>query len=82
MARHSVGKWRPHIFLEGSLTLFKFVASPIFAILAVAQAVRFFQGWPVTVDRFSVPLWASAVGAIAFATLAVVAWRENRHRRR
>jgi hypothetical protein len=64
------------------LTIFKYVASPIFAIMAIAQAVRFFQKWPVTINHFSVPRWASAVGAIAFATLAFGVWREGSRKRR
>jgi hypothetical protein len=60
------------------MALIKHVASPVFGLLAVVQAVRFFEGWPVTINQFSVPLWCSAVAAVVFATLAVLAWRDGR----
>ena len=64
------------------MALFKHVAAPVFAILAVGQAIRFFQQWPVTVNDISVPLWPSAIAAIAFATLAIGVWREGGRSRR
>ena len=64
------------------MALFRQVASPVFAVLAVAQAVRFFEKWPVTINHFSVPLWASAVAAVAFATLAIAVWRDDGRNRR
>jgi hypothetical protein len=55
----------------------KYVAAPLFGALAVVQAVRFVQAWPVSVNGFSVPVWASAIAAVGFATLAILIWREG-----
>lgn len=54
------------------------LAAPLFAAIAVVQAVRFVEAWPVSVNGFSVPLWASAIAAIGFAALAILVWREDR----
>lgn len=51
----------------------------IFAAMAVIQAIRFFQGWPVSINGYSVPVPASALAAIAFAALAVLTWRDGKH---
>jgi len=48
----------------------------ILAFIAVVQALRFLQAWPVSVNGYSVPVWASAIAAVAFAALAVLNWRE------
>ena len=67
---------------EGTVNFSKYVASPVFGLLAIVQAVRFFEQWPVTIKDFPVPVWASAVAAIVFAALSVGVWREaNRTRR-
>ena len=50
----------------------------ILTAIAIAQATRFAMGWPVTIGTVSVPLWASAIAAIVFAALAVLAWRDRR----
>jgi hypothetical protein len=54
----------------------RYVASPFLAILAIAEAVRFFQQWSMATSHVSVPLWANGVGSVAFATLAFAVWRE------
>jgi len=64
------------------LAAIKYAAAPVFAVMAILQAVRFFEKWPVTINHFSVPLWASAVAAVAFATLAVAVWRDDGRNRR
>lgn len=60
----------------------RYVATPFLAILAIAEAVRFFQQWPAATSHVSVPLWANGVGAIAFAVLAFGVWRELGRTRR
>ena len=55
----------------------KQLGAPLFGIIAVVQAVRFVQAWPVSVNHFDVPVWASAVAAVGFGTLAVLIWRED-----
>lgn len=53
-------------------------AVALFSVMAVFQTVRFVRAWPVTIGTFSVPVWASAVAAIAFAALAMLFWRDRR----
>ena len=53
------------------------LGTALFSAIAIAQAVRFMLAWPVTINGFSVPLWASALAAVAFGTLAVVVWRDG-----
>jgi hypothetical protein len=53
------------------------IAAPLFAVLAVVQAIRFVQAWPVTINGFSVPVWLSAIAALGFGALAVLVWREG-----
>ena len=55
----------------------KFIAAPLFAFAGIVQCVRFVQAWPVSINGFSVPVWASAVAALGFFTLAVLLWREG-----
>ena len=57
------------------------LAAPIFAILAVIQAIRFVQAWPVTVNGISIPVWASAIAALVFGGLAVMLWRDGSRKR-
>ena len=59
------------------MSVSRLVAAPIFGIIAIVQAVRFAQAWPVSVNGFEVPVWASAVAALLFGTLAVLLWREG-----
>lgn len=56
------------------------IATPLFAVLAILQAVRFVGQWPVTINGYAVPLMASAVSAVAFAGIAVLFWRDGRSR--
>ena len=60
------------------MTLFRNIATLLLALIAVAQAIRFASGWPVTIGSFSVPLWASAVAAVVAGLIAVMLWREGR----
>ena len=54
------------------------IASLLLGLIAVAQALRFALGWPVTINGFSVPLWASAIAAVVAGGLAFMLWREGR----
>jgi len=55
----------------------RFIAAPLFGVMAIVQVVRFVEAWPVSINGFSVPVWASAVAAVGFATLAVLIWRDK-----
>ena len=59
------------------MAIARFVAAPLFGVMAVMQAIRFVQAWPVTINGFSVPVWASAVAAIGFAGMAILVWRDG-----
>ena len=54
-----------------SVRSYLLVSTIVFDLLAVVQLTRFLLGWPVTVAGFSVPVWASAIAAIAIGSLAV-----------
>ncbi|CAN5193629.1 hypothetical protein BH11PSE14_BH11PSE14_12750 [soil metagenome] len=64
------------------MAIMRVLAAPLFAVIAVAQAIRFVEAWPVTINGFSLPLWASAVAAVAFGALAILVWRESGARAR
>ena len=59
------------------MAISRVLAAPLFGVLAVVQAFRFVQAWPVTVNGYSVPVWASALAAVAFGGIAVLLWREG-----
>ena len=54
------------------------IAALLLGLVAVLQAIRFLAGWPVTIDGFAVPVWASAAFAVITGLLAVMLWREAR----
>ena len=54
------------------------IAALLLAVVAILQATRFLAGWPVTIDAYAVPAWASAVFAVIAGLLAVMLWREAR----
>ncbi len=56
----------------------RIVAALLLAMVAVAQTVRIFLAWPVTINGLSVPLWVSAVLAVVCASIAVMLWRDRR----
>ena len=57
---------------------FTTIAAVIFALIAIVHLVRLFTGWEVIVSGFVVPGWASLVGLVVAAGLAVMLWREAR----
>ena len=59
------------------MAVMRVVVAPLFGAMAIVQAVRFVQAWPVSINGFSVPVWASAVAAVGFAVLAVLVWRDG-----
>ena len=50
---------------------YSLLAGAIFAIVAILQLVRALAGWPVTIGRTAIPVWASWV---AFVIASVLAW--------
>ena len=54
------------------------IAALLLGIVALAQGLRFALAWPVTINGFSVPTWASAVACLVIGGIAVMLWREGR----
>lgn len=54
------------------------IAALLLAVVACLQAVRFLAGWPVSVNHYAVPVWASALFTAIAALLALMLWREAR----
>jgi hypothetical protein len=57
---------------------FSVIAAVILGLVALVQLLRLILGWPVVVNGFAIPLWASAVACLVAAGLAVMVWREAR----
>ena len=57
---------------------FTALAAAILALIGIAHALRLFAGWEVVVVGTVVPVWLSAVVAVAFLAVAAMAWRESR----
>ena len=53
------------------------LAIVVLALLALLQLARVFLGWTVVVNDFAVPIWASAVAAVAAGGLALMLYRER-----
>ena len=60
------------------MKLFTTIAVVFLSLIAVLQMVRFLLGWTVTVDGFSIPVWASGIAFVVAGALAVMLWRESR----
>lgn len=54
------------------------LSSLLLGLIALVQGWRFAQAWPVTVNGFAVPVWASAVACLALGGIAIMLWREGR----
>jgi hypothetical protein len=57
---------------------FTTVAVVLFALMALAHLLRLFFAWEVAVDGMVVPKWASGLGLVITAWLALMLWREGR----
>ena len=55
--------------------IYSLIAAIIFAIVALVQLARAVFGWPVMINTFAVPLWASWVAFIVAASLAYFGWQ-------
>ena len=53
------------------------VSGVLFAVIAVAQAVRALNQWPVHVGGFDVPMWVSWVAMVVAGSLCVWAFRSG-----
>jgi len=57
---------------------FTSLAVLVFAVVALVHVLRLVFGWDVTINGAAVPMWASALGILIAAGLAVLLWRESR----
>ena len=57
---------------------FAALAVLVFSLVALLQLLRVFFGWPVTVNGWFIPLWASVIACMLAAGLAFALWRETR----
>ncbi|MGQ0579753.1 MAG: hypothetical protein ACT4PQ_12710 [Betaproteobacteria bacterium] len=57
---------------------FTIISIVVFLLVAVLQFLRFVQGWEVTVNAVSIPVWASGIAFVVAAGLAVMVWLETR----
>ena len=55
------------------------VSGVLFGVVAVLQAVRALNQWPVHVGTFEVPVWASWVAMVVTGSLCVWAFRSGRN---
>ena len=53
------------------------VSGVIFGVIAVVQAVRALNQWPVNVGSFDVPVWVSWVAMVVAGSLCVWAFRSG-----
>ncbi len=60
------------------MKLFTAIAVVVFACVAVLQLIRFVEAWPLSINGFAVPVWASAIIFVIASVLSVMLWRENR----
>ena len=57
---------------------FTMIAVVIFVLVALLQLVRVVEGWPVTINGMSLPIWGSIVAALVAGVMAAMVFRENR----
>jgi hypothetical protein len=57
---------------------FTWIASAIFAVIAVVHLYRLIADLPITVGQYSVPRWMSIVGLVIAAGLSWMLCREAR----
>jgi len=57
---------------------FTWIASAIFAIMAIVHIYRLVRPFDVTIGSWSLPLWVSAVAAVITAVLSWMLCREAR----
>ena len=56
---------------------FTTIAVMLLAFGALLQLLRFIQGWEVTVNGMTVPVWVSGIACLVLGGLALMVWRER-----
>lgn len=54
------------------------LALVVFAVVAIAHLLRLIYGAEVTVQGTVIPQWASVVGVVLPALIAILLWRERK----
>lgn len=54
------------------------VSGAVFGVVAVMQALRAFNQWPVQIGTLAIPVWASWIAAVVAGSLCVWAFRSGR----
>ena len=57
---------------------FTTLAVVFLSLMAVLQLTRFIQGWEVTVNAVSIPVWVSGIAFVVLAGISAMLWRESR----
>lgn len=65
--------------LTGSKAMKPFTTATIviLALVAIVHVLRLLLGWSITINGTDIPMWASIVGFVLSAGLAVGLWRES-----
>jgi hypothetical protein len=56
------------------------IAIVVLLLISLLQLTRFVQGWEVSINGVSVPIWISGLAFAVIGFLAVMLWRESRTR--
>jgi hypothetical protein len=56
---------------------FTTIAIGVLGLIAVLHVLRLFFQWPATINGIDIPIWASILGAIVAAVLALMVQRES-----
>ena len=63
--------------MEGGMSqrTFSLIASVVFGLIALGHVLRIVFGWSLTIQDFSVPMWASGLAVVVMAYLAYEGFR-------
>ena len=56
---------------------FTMIAVVVFALVALLHLLRLVLGWQIMLNAVVIPIWASAVGLVVAAVLAVMLYHES-----
>jgi hypothetical protein len=57
---------------------FTTIAALLLGFIAIMQGLRFALAWPISVNGYLVPVWASGIAFVILGGIAVMLWREGR----
>ena len=56
---------------------FTTIAIVLLGFIAIMQCLRFALGWPIVVNGYAIPTWASAIACLVLGAIAIMAWLER-----